>query len=87
VDEKKWQTMEADVGMSGVDIEVLMTSYVEDNTSQGKDKIFDSASTVCICFHKEMFNPWLQRRKRLSRWWMAQVARLSVKSPRGGVNR
>jgi len=34
--EKKWQTIEADVGMSGVDIEVLMTSYVEDNTSEGK---------------------------------------------------
>ena len=33
---KKRQATEADVAMSDVDTEVLMTSYVEDNTSQGK---------------------------------------------------
>jgi len=33
-----------------------MTFYVEDNTSQCKGWIFDSASTVHVCSHKEMFN-------------------------------
>ena len=33
---KKGQAAEADVVMSGVDTEVLMASYVDDNTSQGK---------------------------------------------------
>ena len=35
--------------------EVLMT-YVKDITSQGKSWIFDSASTVHVCFEKELFN-------------------------------
>ena len=33
-----------------------MTSYVKDNTSQGKCWIFDSGSTVQICSQKELFN-------------------------------
>jgi len=35
--------------------EVLMASYVEDNTSQGKGCIFDSGSTVHACFQKKLF--------------------------------
>jgi len=41
--------------MSGINTEVLMASYVEDNISQGKGKIFDSDSTVHACSHKDMF--------------------------------
>ena len=33
-----------------------MSSYVEDNTSQGKSWIFDSGSTVHVCSQKELFN-------------------------------
>ena len=51
----KAQAAEADVA-SGVDTEVLMASYVEDNTSQGKSWIFDSGSTVQVCSQKELFN-------------------------------
>ena len=42
--------------MSGVDTEVLKDSYIEDNTSQGKNWIFDSGSAIHVCSHKEMFN-------------------------------
>jgi len=45
---KKGQATEANVA-SGVDTEVLMTSYVEDNTYQGKNWIFDSGSTIYVC--------------------------------------
>jgi len=48
--------VEADVATSGVDFEVLMTFYVEDNTSQSKCWIFDSGSMVHVYSHKEMFN-------------------------------
>ena len=42
--------MEAEVAMSGVsDTEILMPSHVEDNTSQGKNWIFDSTSMVHEC--------------------------------------
>ena len=40
--------MEADVASGVEDIEILMASY-EDNTSQGKDWIFDSGSTIYVC--------------------------------------
>ena len=54
--EKREQAVEADVAMSGVEvIEVLMASY-EDNTSQGKNWIFDSDSTIHVCSKKEVFN-------------------------------
>jgi len=53
---KKGQITEANVATSGVDTELLMASYVEENTFQGKGWIFDSVSTVYICSHKEMFN-------------------------------
>ena len=43
--------------LSGVDTEVLMTFYVEDNTSQGKDWIFDSGSTIHVSSHKKMLDP------------------------------
>ena len=48
--------MEADVVTSGVDNEVLVTSSVEDNTSQGQGWIFDYGSMVHVCSHKKMFN-------------------------------
>ena len=42
--------------MIGVeDTKVLMVSYV-DNTSQGKNWIFDLGSTVHVCSQKELFN-------------------------------
>jgi len=45
---KKGQAAEADVALSGLeDIEVLKASY-EDNTSQGKDWIFDSGMWSCM---------------------------------------
>jgi len=50
--------------MSGIDTEVLMTSYVEDNTSQGKNWIFDSSSVVHVHSHKEMFNSFIVKKKR-----------------------
>ena len=37
-----------------------MTSY-EDNTSQGKNWIFDSGSTVHVCSQKELFNSLLAK--------------------------
>jgi len=57
--------MEVDVAMSDVDTKVLVSSYIEDNTSQGKDYIFNFGSTIDVCFHKEMFNSLVARRKRL----------------------
>jgi len=48
--------VEADVAMSGVDTEVLMVFYVEENISHGKGWIFDSDSAVHVCSHKKMFN-------------------------------
>ena len=41
---------------------ILMASY-EDNTSQGKSWIFDSGSTVHVCFQKELFNNSLITKK------------------------
>ena len=52
--------MDLDIAMSGVkDAEVLMASYVEDNTSHDKSSIFDSGNTVHIRSHKELFNNFL----------------------------
>ena len=48
--------MEIDVAMSDVGTKILMASYVEDNTSQGKDWIFNFYSAVHVCSPKEMFN-------------------------------
>ena len=67
------QATEVDVA-SGVDIEILMTSYVEDNTSQGKNWIFEQFMYVPRMSYS--ITLWLQKRKRLSKWWMAQIARL-----------
>jgi len=55
---KKGQAAEADVASNVEDTEILMASY-EENTSQGKDWIFDSRSTVHICSQKELFNNFL----------------------------
>jgi len=60
---KKGEYAEANVAISGVDTEVLMTSYVEENTSQGINWIFNFSSTVHVCFHKEMFNSLVAKRK------------------------
>jgi len=59
------QAAEADVA-SGVDAEILMTSYVKNNTSQGKDLIFDSDSTIHVCSQKELFNNSLVAKEGLS---------------------
>jgi len=48
--------MDVDVTSDVSDTEILIASYVEDNTSQGKSWIFNSGSTVHICFQKELFN-------------------------------
>jgi len=62
---KKGQAVEADVTLCGVsDNKVLMTSYVKDITSQGKSWIYDSASTVHVCFEKELFNSLDAKKKR-----------------------
>ena len=54
---KKGQVAEADIVLSGVeDTEVLMASYIKNNTSQNKDWIFNSGSTVHVCSQKELFN-------------------------------
>ena len=45
------------------DTEVLMTSYVEDNISQGKGWIFDLGSTVHVCSQKELFNSFVAKKK------------------------
>ena len=44
------------VAMSSIDTKVLMASYVEDNTSQGKCRIFDSDSVIHVYSHKYVFN-------------------------------
>ena len=49
---KKGQAAEADVASGVEDTEVLMTSYIENNTSQDKGWIFNSGSTVHVCFQK-----------------------------------
>jgi len=40
-----------------------MVSYIEDNTSQGKNR-FDSSSTVYVCSQKELFNNFLVAKER-----------------------
>jgi len=53
---KKGQAVEANIAMSSVDTEVFMTSYIGDNTSQGKYWISDNGSMVHACSHKDIFN-------------------------------
>ena len=38
---------------------------LEDNTSQGKGWIFDSDSTVHVCFQKELFNSLVAKKERI----------------------
>ena len=60
---KKRQAAEADIALSGVeDTEVLIVFY-EDNTSQDKSWIFDSDSTVHVCFQKELFNSLVTKKE------------------------
>ena len=48
--------MKAGVALSNLEeTEILMASY-KDNNSQSKGRIFDSGSTVHVCFQKELFN-------------------------------
>jgi len=65
--------VEADVTSGVENTEVLMASYVEDNTSQDKDWIFNSDSTVHVCSQKELF--FVAKEEKLPRWWMTQLAR------------
>jgi len=52
---KKGQAAETDVASGVENTEILIASY-ENNTSQSKGWIFDSGSTVHVCFQKELFN-------------------------------
>ena len=53
--------------MSSVeDTEVLMASY-EDNTSQGKDQIFDSDSMIHVCSQKELFNSLVAKEEEIAK--------------------
>ena len=75
---KKGQSSEADVASGVKDAEVLMTSYIEHNTSHSKSWIFDLGSTIHVCPKKSCSTPWLQKRKGLSRWGMARLAKSSA---------
>ena len=55
---KKGKAVEADVAISGFDTEVLMTHYFGDNSSQGKNCIFDSDSTIHVCSVRRCSTPW-----------------------------
>ena len=60
---KKRQAAEADVALTGIEnTEVLIASY-KDNTSQGRGWIFDSDSTVYVCFQKELFNSLIVKKE------------------------
>ena len=59
------QAVEADVAMSGVDTELLMVSYIKDNISQDNGWIFNSDSTVHVCFHKKMFSSLVTKEERI----------------------
>ena len=48
--------MKTDIANGVEDTEVLMVSYVEDNTSLDKDWILNSSSAVHVCSHKDIFN-------------------------------
>ena len=76
--EEKEQVVEVDVAMSSVNNKVLIASDAKDNTSQGKEWIFNAGSTVQVCSQKELFNSLVAKRKGLSRWWIVQLARSSV---------
>ena len=71
--------MEAHIAMSSIDTKVLMASYYK--TSQCKGWIFDFDSAIYIYFQKELFNSLVAKeegkRKGLSKWWMAWLARSS----------
>ena len=49
--------------MSGIETEVLTTSIIEDNTSQGKGWVLDSGSAVHICSHKKTFDSYVGKEK------------------------
>jgi len=48
-----------------VDTKVLMSFYVEGNTSQGKNWIFDFGSTIHVCSQKEMFNSLVSKEEEI----------------------
>ena len=54
--EEEGASFREDVASSVENTEVLMVSYIEDNTSQGKNQIFKSGSTVHVYSQKELFN-------------------------------
>ena len=51
--------------MSGLEETEVLTASNEDNTSQGKDWIFDSDSMVHICSQKELFNSLVAKEERI----------------------
>jgi len=53
---KKGQATEAGVALSDLEKTEVLMAFNEDNTSQGKGWIFDSGSTVHVCYQKELFN-------------------------------
>ena len=75
---KKRQAAEADIVMSGVDTKVLMASYIEDNTSQGKRWIFDFRSTAHVFSHKDMFNSLLANEEGNVKMVDGSTARSSI---------
>ena len=42
-----------------------MTSYIEENTSQGKSWIFDSGSTIHVRSQKELFNSLVEKEEAI----------------------
>ena len=61
--EEEGAVTKTDVASSVDDIEVLMASYVEDNTSQCKNLILDSGITIYLCSQKELFNSLVVKEK------------------------
>jgi len=55
--EEKEASCGGKVAVNGDDAEVLMTSHIEDNTSQGKCLIFDFGSTVYVFLIKRCLTP------------------------------
>ena len=70
--------MKANVAMNGVDTEVLMTSYIEDNTSKGKSWIFDSGNTIMYVPKRVVQLLDYKEGRDCQKWWMARLARLSA---------
>ena len=78
IEEKKGQVVVADVASGVSDTEILMASYIEDNTSQSKNWIFYSGSKVHVCFQKELFNSLNAKVEGIVKMVEARLARSSA---------